>query len=83
MAAVNRGREHCLGAEPTVLQTDITRDEAVDDNAFEAELATIVENSFNIHEDGATPRVQGRREPPGEGHGLGSERQAVRRRLRS
>ena len=41
------------GAEPSVLQTDITRDEPVDDNAFAAELATIVENSFNIHEDGA------------------------------
>ena len=33
-------------------RTDITRDEPIDDNAFAAELATIVENSFNIHEDG-------------------------------
>ena len=40
------------GAEPAVLQTDITRDEPVDDNAFEAELSCIVENSFNIHEVG-------------------------------
>ena len=40
------------GAEPAMLQTDITREEAVDDNAFAAELATIVENSFNIHEEG-------------------------------
>ena len=40
------------GAEPAVLQTDITRDNPVDDNAFAAELSTIVENSFNIHEIG-------------------------------
>ncbi|MBC2771016.1 DUF499 domain-containing protein [Pusillimonas minor] len=41
------------GAEPATLQIDITRDKAVDDNAFQVELATIVENSFNIHQDGA------------------------------
>jgi hypothetical protein len=41
------------GAEPATLQADITRDEPVDDNAFQVELATIVENSFNIHQDGA------------------------------
>ena len=41
------------GAEPTTLQVDITRGKAVDDNAFQVELATIVENSFNIHQDGA------------------------------
>jgi hypothetical protein len=41
------------GAEPAVLQADITRDLAVDDNAFQVELATIVENSFNIHQDGS------------------------------
>ena len=40
------------GAEPAMLQADITREEAVDDNAFAAELATIVENSFNIHDEG-------------------------------
>lgn len=40
------------GAEPTTLQLDITRDKPVDDNAFQVELATIVENSFNIHQDG-------------------------------
>ncbi|WP_327753095.1 DUF499 domain-containing protein [Sphingobium sp. SJ10-10] len=40
------------GAEPATLQLDITRANAVDDNAFQAELATIVENSFNIHQDG-------------------------------
>lgn len=43
------------GAEPATLQVDITRDKAVDDNAFQVELATIVDNSFNIHEDG--PRL--------------------------
>lgn len=40
------------GAEPQTLQADITRSKAVDDNAFSVELATIVENSFNIHQDG-------------------------------
>jgi hypothetical protein len=40
------------GAEPAMLQVDITRNKAVDDNAFQVELATIVENSFNIHQDG-------------------------------
>lgn len=37
------------GAEPATLQLDITRGKPVDDNAFQVELATIVENSFNIH----------------------------------
>jgi hypothetical protein len=41
------------GAEPVMLQVDITRDKPVDDNAFQVELATIEENSFNIHEDGS------------------------------
>jgi hypothetical protein len=41
------------GAEPATLQVDITRDKPVDDNAFQVELATIVENSFNIHQEGA------------------------------
>ncbi len=48
------------GAEPAMLQTDITRDRRVDDNAFQAELATIVSNSFNIHNDG--PRLVFREE---------------------
>ena len=43
------------GAEPATLQVDITRAKPIDDNAFEVELSTIVENSFNIHEDG--PRL--------------------------
>lgn len=41
------------GAEPSMLQVDVTRAQAVDDNAFQAELSTIVENSFNIHKEGA------------------------------
>src|SRR5690606_34721617 len=48
------------GAEPATLQADITRDTPVDDNAFQVELATIVENSFNIHQDG--PRLVFREE---------------------
>ncbi|MCW5261102.1 DUF499 domain-containing protein [Verminephrobacter eiseniae] len=40
------------GAEGATLQADITRSQAIDDNAFQVELATIVENSFNIHQDG-------------------------------
>lgn len=42
------------GAEPQTLQVDITRSKAVDDNAFNVELATIVENSFNIHAPSVT-----------------------------
>ncbi len=37
------------GAEPNQLQSDITRDKAIDDNTFAAEMALIRENSFNIH----------------------------------
>ncbi len=41
-----------LGGTRNEVQLDVTRDTAVDDNSFTAELATIVENSFNIHEVG-------------------------------
>ena len=41
------------GAEPAMLQIDITRGAPIDDNAFQVEMATIVENSFNIHQAGA------------------------------
>ena len=41
------------GADPATLQVDITRDKPIDDNAFQVELSTIVENSFNIHRDGS------------------------------
>lgn len=41
------------GAEPADLHVDITRGTRVDDNVFSAELSIIVENSFNIHNDGS------------------------------
>ena len=40
------------GATRREVQLDLTSTSAVDDNAFTAELAEIVENSFNIHEGG-------------------------------
>lgn len=40
------------GADQATLQVDVTRVKPVDDHAFQVELSTIVENSFNIHEDG-------------------------------
>ncbi|RLA52378.1 MAG: DUF499 domain-containing protein [Gammaproteobacteria bacterium] len=40
------------GADLATLHVDVTRDKPVDDNSFQVELTTIVENSFNIHEDG-------------------------------
>jgi hypothetical protein len=48
------------GADPATLQVDVTRSKPVDSNAFQVELATIVENSFNIHQDG--PRLVFREE---------------------
>jgi hypothetical protein len=44
--------ENYAGAEPQTLQSDITREKTIDDNAFQSELAVITENSFNIHHDG-------------------------------
>lgn len=43
---------HSVGAEPSALQSDVTRSAKVDDNAFQAELATIEGNSYNIHKIG-------------------------------
>lgn len=40
------------GAEPAMLQIDITRDAPIDDNTFQVEIAAITENSFNIHKVG-------------------------------
>ena len=48
------------GAEPAMLQVDVTRGRRIDDNAFQVELSTIVENSFNIHHAG--PRLVFREE---------------------
>jgi len=39
------------GGTPAVLHLDITRKSAIDDNAFQAELALLIENSVNIHGD--------------------------------
>ncbi len=41
-----------VGADLATLHVDVTRNKPVDDNGFQVELTTIVENSFNIHEDG-------------------------------
>ena len=43
---------YMVGAEPEMLQVDITRAKRIDDNQFKVELANIEENSFNIHQDG-------------------------------
>ena len=40
-----------VGGTPTTLHLDITRESALDDNAFQAELMSLIENSFNIHGD--------------------------------
>jgi hypothetical protein len=40
------------GADAHTLQIDITRERPIDDNAFQVELSTIVDNSFNIHPEG-------------------------------
>ncbi len=39
------------GGAPATLHLDITRGLAIDDNAFQAELALLIENSINIHGD--------------------------------
>ncbi len=45
-----------LGGTREELQLDLTRARAIGDNGFTAELAVIVENSFNIHEVGTTDK---------------------------
>ncbi len=45
-----------VGGTREELQLDLTRSKVIDDNGFTAELATIVENSFNIHEVGTTDK---------------------------
>lgn len=44
--------ENTAGAEAHQLQIDISKNKAIDDNLFQAELALIEENSFNIHRKG-------------------------------
>lgn len=45
-----------IGGSREELQLDLTRSKTIDDNGFTAELATIVENSFNIHEVGTSDK---------------------------
>jgi hypothetical protein len=45
-----------VGGTREELQLDLTRATAINDNPFTAELTTIVENSFNIHEVGTTDK---------------------------
>lgn len=45
--------DQMTGAEPYELQIDITGRKAIDDNRFEVELTTIIDNSFNIHQVGS------------------------------
>lgn len=40
------------GAEPEILQIDITRKKPIDSNQFNVELSHILDNSFNIHRIG-------------------------------
>lgn len=42
---------HLAGADVTQLQADVTRGQPLNDNAFQAELTEITDNSFNIHQD--------------------------------
>lgn len=44
--------ERTVGATRTQLQIDCTRDTVLDANAFPAELDTVLDNSFNLHELG-------------------------------
>ena len=41
-----------VGGTPAALHLDITRQQVIDDNAFQAEITLLVENSVNIHGDG-------------------------------
>jgi hypothetical protein len=45
-----------VGGTREELQLDVTRARAISDNSFTAELTTIVESSFNIHEVGTTEK---------------------------
>ena len=45
-----------VGGTREELQLDLTRAKAIDDNAFTAELASVVEHSFNIHEVGTSDK---------------------------
>lgn len=49
MRSMSPGRY--VGGTPAQLHLDITRNQVIDDNAFQAELALLIENSVNIHGD--------------------------------
>lgn len=49
MRSMSPGRNQ--GGLPALLHLDITKQKAVDDNAFQAELTNLIENSINIHGD--------------------------------
>lgn len=49
MRSMSPGRN--AGGTPLALHLDITRGAVIDDNAFQAELALLIENSVNIHGD--------------------------------
>lgn len=49
MRSMSPGKK--AGGTPAILHLDITRGTATDDNAFQAELAMIIENSVNIYGD--------------------------------
>ena len=69
------------GGTRVELQLDITRTAPVDDNAFTAELAGIIENSINIHPVrvwGGAVLLQARRESCLETEGMGSKRPEFR-----
>ncbi len=44
--------DNLAGADSATLHVDITFDKPVDDNLFQVELSTIIDNSFNIHQIG-------------------------------
>jgi len=49
MRSMSPGRQQ--GGTPASLHLDITKQNAIDDNAFQAELTNLIENSVNIHGD--------------------------------
>jgi hypothetical protein len=49
MRSLSPGRT--AGGKPVELHLDITRNIVIDDNAYQAELALLIENSVNIHGD--------------------------------
>lgn len=49
MRSMSPGRQ--VGGTPLQLHLDITRDQVIDDNAFQAEITLLTENSVNIHGD--------------------------------